>query len=101
GEPFRLRAVIFNSVRREIEDAPLGEQQVLSEIDGQPYNRLLEVTVPYTLNLIQWLMARSPYIKILAPDDFRQRFREELSRALRNFDDDELQIPLQRTFGAS
>lgn len=100
GEPFRLRAVIFNSVRREIEDAPLGEQQVLSEIDGQPYNRLLEVTVPYTLNLIQWLMARSPYIKILAPDDFRQRFREELSRALRNFDDDELQIPLQRTFGA-
>lgn len=100
GEPFRLRAIIFNSVRREIEDAPLGEHQVLSDIAGQPYNRLLEVTVPYTLNLIQWLMARSPYIKILGPDDFRQRFREELIRALRNFDDDELQIPIQRTFGA-
>jgi len=99
GEPFRLRAIIFNSVRREIEDAPLGEQQVLSEIEGQPYNRLLEVTVPYTLNLIQWLMARSPYIKIVEPEDFRQRFREELCRALRNFDDDQLQIPLQRTFG--
>lgn len=99
GEPFRLKAVIFNSVRREIEDAPLGEQQRISEITGQPYNRLLEVTVPYTLNLIQWLMARSPYIKILAPDDFRQRFREELKRALANFDDDQLQVPVQRTFG--
>lgn len=99
GEPFRLTAVIFNSVRREIEDAPLGEQQQLSEIPGQPYNRLLEVTVPYTLNLIQWLMARAPYLKIIGPEDFRERFRAELQRGLDNFEQAQLQVPSQRTFG--
>lgn len=98
GEPFRLQAIIFNSVRREIEDAPLGADQTLSEIPGQPFNRLLEVTVPYTLNLIQWLLARAPYLKVVGPNDFRERFKQELAQALKNMEVDQLEVPTQRTF---
>ncbi|HET8816411.1 MAG TPA: WYL domain-containing protein [Pseudidiomarina sp.] len=98
GEPFRLKAVVFNSVRREIEDAPLGSDQELHEIPGQPYNRQLEVTVPYTLNLIQWLLARAPYLKVIGPDDFRERFKQELEQALRNMEAEHLEVPTQRSF---
>lgn len=100
GEPFRLEAIIFNSVRREIEDAPLGENQELLPIEGQPNCRLLRVDVPYTLNLVQWLLARAAYLKILAPSDFRDKFKEELQRALANFEGEQLQVPTQRNFGA-
>lgn len=98
GEPFQLRAIIFNSVRREIEDAPLGHDQVLHELPGQPYNRLLEVTVPYTLNLIQWLLARSPYLKIIGPEDFSSRFQQELEQALKNMQSENLEVPTQKSF---
>ncbi|RUO53596.1 helix-turn-helix transcriptional regulator [Pseudidiomarina homiensis] len=100
GEPFRLEAIIFNSVRREIEDAPLGDDQEISPIEGQPNCRRLRVTVPYTLNLVQWLLARAAYLKILAPTDFRDKFKEELVRALANIENDQLNVPQRRNFGA-
>lgn len=99
GEPFRLEAVIFNSVRREIEDAPMGEQQEILPIEGQPNCRLLRVTVPYTLNLVQWLMARAAYLKVIGPADFRDKLKEELTRALRNFETEHLEVPHERNFG--
>ncbi|MGQ4277146.1 helix-turn-helix transcriptional regulator [Pseudidiomarina sp. E22-M8] len=99
GEPFLLEAIVFNSVRREIEDAPLGEKQELLTIPDQPNCRLLRVEVPYTLNLIQWLMARAAYLKVVAPTDFRDKFQEELRRALQNFESDKLEVPKQRNFG--
>lgn len=98
GEPFRLEAIVFNSIRREIEDAPLGENQELLPLEGQSNCRLLRVTVPYTLNLVQWLLARAAYVKILAPTEFRDKLQEELRRGLANFDDDELRVPTQRNF---
>lgn len=101
GEPFRLEAVIFNSIRREIEDAPLGADQELLELADQPHCRLLRVTVPYTLNLVQWLLARAAYLKIIAPTDFRDKFQEELRRALYNFETEKLCVPAQRNFGDS
>ncbi len=100
GEPFRLEAIIFNSIRREIEDAPLGDNQELLPVEGQPNCRLLRVTVPYTLNLVQWLLARAAYLKILAPSEFRDKFQEELRRALANFESEQLQVPTQRNFAA-
>ncbi|KFZ29236.1 hypothetical protein IDAT_04215 [Pseudidiomarina atlantica] len=100
GDPFRLEAVVFNSIRREIEDAPLGEDQELLELADQPHCRLLRVTVPYTLNLVQWLLARAAYLKIIGPDDFRNKFQEELRRALKNFESEELCVPAERNFGS-
>ncbi|CAB0151719.1 hypothetical protein PSI9734_02087 [Pseudidiomarina piscicola] len=99
GEPFWLEAIVFNSVRREIEDAPLGEGQELFELPEQPSCRLLKVKVPYTLNLIQWLLARAAYIKVISPVPFREKLREELKRALANFEGETLQVPKKRNFG--
>lgn len=100
GEPFTLEALVFNSIRREIEDAPLGDNQELLPVEGQPNCRLLRVTVPYTLNLVQWLLARAAYLKIIGPSEFRAKFKEELQRGLANFDSEELQVPKQRNFTA-
>ena len=98
GEPFRLQLEVFQSVRREIEDAPLGQNQYLGEIPGRPDLMLVEVTVPYTLNLVQWLMARAPYLKVLGPADFRESFYEELRRGLANGAHDHVEVPKERSF---
>jgi hypothetical protein len=98
GEPFRLHLEIFNSVRREIEDAHLGDDQKITPIAGHDTVFDLEVTVPYTLNLIQWLMARSPYLKVKAPADFRKKFYQELARALQHDTAEHVEVPKERTF---
>lgn len=85
GEPFRLKALIFDSVQREIEHAHLGDNQIVSQWDGNDSRfKVLEVDVPYTLDLIQWLLARAAYLKVLEPDDFRQKFEEEIERMMYN-----------------
>lgn len=99
GEPFRLHLEIFDSVRREVEDSHLGENQVITPIAGHDTVFNLEVTVPYTLNLIQWLLARAPYLKVKAPADFRKKFYKELSTALQHDTAEHVQLPRERTFG--
>ena len=99
GGPFLLELEIFNSVRREVEDTPLGLKQKITPIEGRPYVFQMQVEVPYTLNLIQWLLARSPYLKVKGPADFRDKFYEELRRALANGENEHVDVPKQRNFG--
>jgi predicted DNA-binding transcriptional regulator YafY len=98
GRPFRLSAKIFLSVQREIEDAHLGDKQVVTPIEGDSKFKLLEVDVPYTLNLIQWLLARAAYLKVLGPPDFKAKFDEELRRAFANVESEMPQVPDDRNF---
>ena len=98
GEPFTITLEIFKSVRREVEDAPLGEQQKIEPIAGSESTHILTAEVPYTLNLIQWLMARAPYLKVLAPADFRDKFHEELRRGLKNCESKHVSVPEERNF---
>ncbi|MEE2003163.1 WYL domain-containing protein [Alkalimonas sp. MEB108] len=98
GEPFRLEAVIFESVRREIEDAPLGDDQVLMQAYEDDMYRKLSVTVPYNLDLVQWLLARAPYLKVLGPEPFKVKFEEELHRAWRNVLSGTLDVPKEKNF---
>jgi len=98
GEPFELHLEIFNSVRREVEDSHLGENQKITPIQGHDTVFNMTVTVPYTLNLIQWLLARSPYLKVKAPADFRQKFYKELTRALQHDTAEHVEVPTEKTF---
>jgi hypothetical protein len=59
----------------------------------------LEVDVPYTLDLIQWLIARAPYLKILGPPVFKAKFEEEIKRAFANIENDEPHVPKEKNFG--
>lgn len=99
GEPFRLKAMVFDSVRREIEEAHLGNNQVTTHIFGNDSFKILEVDVPYTLNLIQWLLARAAYLKVLGPPEFKTKFEEEVKRAFFNVDNHEPTVPEDKTFG--
>jgi predicted DNA-binding transcriptional regulator YafY len=98
GKPFRLKAKIFSSVQREIVDAHLGENQVVTPLSGDDKFQLLEVDVPYTLNLIQWLIARAPYLKVLGPPDFKEKFEEEVKRAYYNVTHEEPHVPEDKNF---
>ena len=98
GEPFELHLEIFNSVRREVEDSHLGENQKITPIKGHDTVFNMTVTVPYTLNLIQWLLARAPYLKVKAPADFRQKFYKEVARALQHDTAEHVELPQERTF---
>jgi predicted DNA-binding transcriptional regulator YafY len=98
GEPFRLKAMVFNSVRREIEEAHLGDKQILTLIEDNEKFQLLEVDVPYTLNLIQWLLARAAYLKVLGPPAFKAKFEEEIKRAFYNVGHDAPNVPSDKNF---
>lgn len=98
GPPFKLEAIIFDSVRREIEDAPIGADQVLTKHGDDPLYSKLNVTVPYNLDMIQWLFARSPYLKVLGPLSFKEKFEEELRRAWQNVELDSPQVPKEKNF---
>lgn len=97
-DPFELELEIFKSVRREVEDAPLGEQQIIEPIDGLIDTHRLKAKVPYTLNLIQWLMARSPYLKVIGPANFREKFYEELRRGYANNESEHVSVSAERNF---
>jgi predicted DNA-binding transcriptional regulator YafY len=98
GKPFRLKAKIFSSVQREIVDAHLGDNQVVTPLGEDDKFQLLEVDVPYTLNLIQWLIARAPYLKVLGPPEFKEKFEEEIMRAYYNVMHDEPLVPEAKNF---
>jgi predicted DNA-binding transcriptional regulator YafY len=100
GDPFLLSAMIFSSVQREIEDAHLGGKQSVTPIEGNDKFKLLEVEVPYTLDLIQWLLARAPYLKVLGPPEFREKFDEEIKRAFANVKDEKPYVPEEKNFGS-
>ncbi len=98
GHPFKLEAIIFDSVRREIEDAPIGTDQELTQHGENPLYSKLNVTVPYNLDMIQWLFARAPYLKVIGPTSFKEKFEEELRRAWVNVQLDEPQVPKEKNF---
>jgi len=101
GKPFRLKALIFDSVQREIEHAHLGDNQVVSQWEGADQRfKVLEVDVPYTLDLIQWLLARAAYLKVLEPNGFRKKFEEEVKRMVYNVNHVEPFVPRTRNFGS-
>ncbi|WP_417689373.1 helix-turn-helix transcriptional regulator [Pseudidiomarina sp.] len=81
GEPFTLELQIFDSVRREVQDAHLGKDQVIRPIPGKSTLHWLTVEVPYNQNLVNWLLARSPYLKVLGPEPFKRMFYRDLRRA--------------------
>lgn len=93
GESFRLVADVFVSVVREIEYAPLGMQQVISPITGREDYYRLEVDVPNTLHLAQWVLARAPYLHIQSPRPFRAYLESELLQALRHIETEQLEVP--------
>jgi predicted DNA-binding transcriptional regulator YafY len=99
GKPFRLQAIIFYSVQREIEDAHLGDNQVVTSISKNNEFKLLEVDVPYDLNLIQWLLARAAYLKVLGPPEFKLKFDEELRLAYNNVKNEQPFVPKEKNFG--
>ena len=98
-EPFRLKAVIFDSVEREIADAHLGDNQRITPYGSDERFKLLEVDVPFTLDLIQWLLARAAYLKVLGPKEFREKFEEEIRRMYVNATSDEPDVPREKNFG--
>lgn len=100
GESFRLQTSIHYSVQREIEDAHLGDNQVVTIVGEDTKFKLLEVDVPYTLNLIQWLLARAAYLKVLGPPEFKAKFEEEVKRAYHNAINAEPDVPKARNFQA-
>ena len=100
GDPFEVELEIFVSVMREVQDAPVGENQNIEVIDGRPNMYRLKATVPYNLNFIQWLMARAPYLKVIGPDHFKAKFNEELRRAYANACSDHLKVPEERNFNS-
>ena len=98
GVPFRLEAIIFDSVEREISDAHLGENQIISPYGEDERFKLLEVDVPFTLDLIQWLLARTAYLKVIGPDNFKEKFDEEIRRGYMNAMSDAPDVPKEKTF---
>jgi predicted DNA-binding transcriptional regulator YafY len=98
GIPFRLEAVIFDSVEREIADAHLGENQIISPYGKDERFKLLEVDVPFTLDLIQWLLSRSAYLKVIGPDDFKEKYDEEIRRGYMNAMSDMPDVPKKKNF---
>ncbi|RUO44272.1 hypothetical protein CWE15_03635 [Aliidiomarina taiwanensis] len=93
GESFRLQAEVFVSVVREIEYAPLGPRQTITPISGRDNYYTLEVDVPNTLHLAQWVLARAPYLHVLSPNPFRAYLESELRQALRHIDNKHLEVP--------
>lgn len=98
GKPFRLELEIFDSVRREIEDAHLGANQLIKPIPGQDKNWRLEVDVQYNQNLIHWLFGRSPYLKVIGPKPFRDMFYQDLKNALEHGEREQIEIAQEKTF---
>ena len=98
GEPFRLKAVIFDSVEREVADAHLGDNQRITPYGSDERFKLLEVDVPFTLDLIQWLLARAAYLKVLGPKEFREKFEEEIRRMMYNVTHANPFVPKRRNF---
>jgi predicted DNA-binding transcriptional regulator YafY len=98
GKPFRLELEIFDSVRREIEDAHLGENQEITPIPGQNKNWQLSVDVEYSQNLIHWLFGRAPYLKVVGPKPFRDMFYRDLENALNHGSNNQIEIVPERTF---
>lgn len=93
GDDFVLEMQIFDSVRREIQDAHLGKNQVIRPIEGHSTIFWLQVEVPYNQNLVNWLIARSPYLKVLGPEPFRRMFYRDIKRAAAIDDADFLTVP--------
>lgn len=100
GDPFEIELEIFMSVMREVQDAPIGENQRIVPVEGSSNTFKLTATVPYNLNFIQWLMARAPYLKVMGPSHFKDKFHEELRRAYANASSDQLDVPEARNFKA-
>ncbi|MBF38687.1 helix-turn-helix transcriptional regulator [Idiomarina sp. UBA4520] len=98
GEPFTLELKVFKAVQREVEDAHLGDNQVMKDIPGNENFKLLKADVPYNLNLIQWLLARAPYLKVVGPPEFKTKFEEEVKRAYYNAVNDEPDVPKDKNF---
>jgi predicted DNA-binding transcriptional regulator YafY len=98
-KPFRLKAIIFDSILREIEEAHLGDNQIIAAIDGRDKFRLLEVTVPCNLDLIHWLLARAPYLKVVGPEGFKTKFNKEVKQAFDNMDNEFPYVPVGKNFG--
>ncbi|ATZ73285.1 hypothetical protein CWC33_06050 [Idiomarina sp. X4] len=99
GEPIRLKAVIFESIEREIAEAHLGENQTIKPYGRDERFKLLEVSVPYTLDLIQWLLARAAYLKVLEPIEFKNKFEEEIKRMYINVMSEAPEVPIKLNFG--
>lgn len=93
GEAFRLTADIFISVVREIEYAPLGENQVITAIPSRPGYYTLEVDVPNTLHFAQWIIARAPYLRVIEPAPFQAYIENELRQAISHIDTGKLNVP--------
>ncbi|WP_300499255.1 WYL domain-containing protein [Marinobacter sp.] len=100
GEPIRLKAVIFDSVEREIAEAHLGGNQAIKPYGTDKRFKLLEVDVPYTLDVIQWLLARAAYLKVLEPIAFKEKFEEEIRRMYINATSEAPDVPRKRNYGA-
>jgi predicted DNA-binding transcriptional regulator YafY len=98
-ESFDLKAIIFDSVLREIDEAHLGDNQKITAIAGHTKFRLLEVTVPCNLDLIHWLLARAPYLKVIGPSGFIAKFDKEVKQAFNNMDKEFPYIPSTKNFG--
>lgn len=93
SEEFRLTADIFVSVVREIEYAHLGKNQVITAIPHRPGYYTLEVDVPNTLHFAQWIIARAPYLRVIAPAPFQTYIESELRQALAHIMTGKLDVP--------
>ena len=98
GDAFTLEMEIFDSVRREIEDAHLGANQKITPIKGQPTNWQLTVEVEYNQNLIHWLLGRAPYLRVTGPEPFKEMFYRDLQNALRHHETGRIEIAKEKTF---
>lgn len=98
GDAFTLEMEIFDSVRREIEDAHLGANQKITPIEEQPKNWRLKVDVEYNQNLIHWLFGRAPYLRVTGPAPFKEMFYRDLQNALRHHEMNRIEIAKERTF---
>lgn len=90
---FTFQAEIFISVKREIEAALLGDNQKIEAIAGKENYFLLTVDVPNSLNFSQWVLARSPYMRVISPEPFKNFIQQELEQALNALKINQLEVP--------
>lgn len=95
-----FKAEVFVSVAREIHAASLGDDQVLEPIEGKENYFNLTVTVPANLAFAQWVIARSPYLKVKGPELFRLYIERELRQAIGHLDNPDWQVPPREAISA-
>jgi predicted DNA-binding transcriptional regulator YafY len=85
-ESIRLKALFEKDAALHLGETPLGENQVLTEIDNETVQ--LETTIPDTAQLRWWLLGFGGRVEVMEPVALRDDFRTQAKQMMKWYGED-------------